>query len=119
MWNLFCLTVQSHLHQILYVHMAHGFPPPICTGKRFIQDEHGKIVCSFFFQNFRVPLPWMGVPQPMKITGGPKGVNLRYEICRLQSRGLRPVTRNLGHFTLLIYIYYQSVTIGARGTKSI
>jgi heme/copper-type cytochrome/quinol oxidase subunit 4 len=25
---LFCLTVQSHLHQIQYVHMAHGFPPP-------------------------------------------------------------------------------------------
>jgi hypothetical protein len=46
---LFCLTVQSHLHQIQYVHMAHGFPPPFCTGKKFLQDENGKIVCSFFF----------------------------------------------------------------------
>jgi hypothetical protein len=44
-----CLTVQSHLHQIQYEHMAHGFPPPFCTGKKFIQDENGKIVCSFFF----------------------------------------------------------------------
>jgi hypothetical protein len=25
----FCLTVQSHLHQIQYIHMAHGFPPSI------------------------------------------------------------------------------------------
>jgi hypothetical protein len=24
--------------------MAHGFPPPFCTGKTFIQDENGKIV---------------------------------------------------------------------------
>ena len=46
---LFCLTVQSHLHQIQYVHMAHGFPPPFCTGKKFLQDENGKIFCSFFF----------------------------------------------------------------------
>jgi hypothetical protein len=45
----FCLTVQSHLHQIQYVHMAHGFPPPFCTGKKFLQDENGKILCSFFF----------------------------------------------------------------------
>jgi hypothetical protein len=33
MYLTFCLTVQSHLHQIQYVHMAHGFPPPFCTGK--------------------------------------------------------------------------------------
>jgi hypothetical protein len=46
---LFCLTVQSHLHQIQYVHMAHGFPPPFCTGKMFLQDENCKIFCSFFF----------------------------------------------------------------------
>jgi hypothetical protein len=45
----FCLTVQSHLHQIQYIHMAHGFPPPCCTGKKFIQDENGKIVCPFFY----------------------------------------------------------------------
>ena len=44
----FCLTVQSHLHQIQYIHMAHGFPPPLCTGKKFIQDENGKIILSFF-----------------------------------------------------------------------
>jgi hypothetical protein len=47
MYLKFCLTVQSHLHQIQYVHMAHDFPPPFCTGKKFIQDENGKIVCSF------------------------------------------------------------------------
>ena len=34
MYLKFCLTVQSHLHQIQYVHMAHGFPPPFCTGKK-------------------------------------------------------------------------------------
>jgi hypothetical protein len=45
----FCLTVQSHLHQIQYIHMAHGFSPPFCTGKKFIQDENGKIVCPFFY----------------------------------------------------------------------
>jgi hypothetical protein len=43
-----CEPVQSHLHQIQYVHVAHGFPPPVCTGKKFIQDENGKIVCPFF-----------------------------------------------------------------------
>ena len=43
MYLKFCLTVQSHLHQIQYVHMAHGFPPPFCTGKKFLQDENGKI----------------------------------------------------------------------------
>jgi hypothetical protein len=44
---LFNCTV--NLHQIQYVHMAHGFPPPFCTGKKFIQDENGKIVCPFFY----------------------------------------------------------------------
>jgi hypothetical protein len=38
---LFCLTVQSHLHQIQYVHMAHGFPPPFCTGKMFLNELRG------------------------------------------------------------------------------
>jgi endoglucanase Acf2 len=27
--------------------MAHGFPPPFCTGKKFLQDENGKIVKHF------------------------------------------------------------------------
>ena len=49
MYLKFCFTVQSHLHQIQYVHMAHGFPPPFCTGKKLIQDENGKIVCPLFF----------------------------------------------------------------------
>jgi hypothetical protein len=29
--------------------MAHGFPPPFCTGKKFLQDENGKIYLFFFF----------------------------------------------------------------------
>jgi hypothetical protein len=32
--------------------MAHGFPPPFCTGKKFIQDENGKIVCPSFFMRY-------------------------------------------------------------------
>jgi len=29
--------------------MAHGFPPPFCTGKKFLQDENGKIFFVLFF----------------------------------------------------------------------
>jgi hypothetical protein len=29
--------------------MAHGFPPPFCTGKKFLQDENGKKLLFFLF----------------------------------------------------------------------
>jgi hypothetical protein len=28
--------------------MAHGFPPPLCTGKKFIQDENIKPTATMY-----------------------------------------------------------------------